>query len=882
MKNLVFIAIYLFSGNLLLAQDIFKGNVLDAVTDLHLPYVNIGFIDRGIGTVSDENGQFYLDIVDSKVTDADTLLISSVGYKSIKIPYPILKVNSNDFQTIKMEPELFKLDEIVLSAKRAKTKYAKNKSKIVGYSFISKNKQGEWEGDGALGGELVTKIRVTKNTRKLNTFYFHVLSNLSDSLLMRINIYKGNTYYPEVKITSQNILYMINIKQGKAEVDLSSYDLYVEDDFSIGLELLKVYGDEVGLILASDNIPGLSYRRYASQGIWKRYLSDAMTYFLSTTVIGDDNKVASESEAFLSRPQNGIINSEDSEGIAIINGIVFNNGKAIPNVDVINNTNGQKTLTDDNGRYRLPAQVGDEIEFNYAGMQVIRRSVLETTFAINASMEVKIEELENVTVTSKKTLEKTQKQLFADYNFDTGVIKSAFGMLYKDNAGYSMEIVDEKDLPKSATNILEAIQGKFPGVRISPKGNPLKTCSPQELSAVIYLRAAFGSIKYPQSAVFEVDGILYTDPPFFLDVANIKRIAKIPGNVGTVKYGSVAAGGLFIINTKTGNFSPRDKSAKLPLLGGSSNLENAISEEQVRLNWPEYLSELYASETIKEATDVNKKYWVIYQNRANYLIDIYHYFIDRWPQSDSTRELMQKVESKFLNDSAYLKALAYVLDKSGNYLKSNELYKKIMILEPNKGQSYRDLGNSYTVIGALEKAANIYARYKKLLNEDYFRADVEGIQQIMDTEFNTLLNIYSTTHSDSRKKIGQVLEPEKNRKRILFEWNDDSAALDLQFVSPDKNVTTWSTSIINSNSDDQSGKTETSREFFIYEDFTGKWQLNLKYRGNRSGLPAYLKVTVSTNYGSPEQQNQTEMYRLDVKNVYRKLMEISSSYNQNN
>ncbi len=882
MKNLVIVVVCLFTGNLLLAQANFQGQVLDADTDLSLPYVNIGFIDRGIGTVSDENGQFYLDFSDSRFTDADTLLISSIAYKSIKIPYSSIKVVSNDFQILKLEPDLFKLDEIVLSAKRAKAKFTKNKPKIVGYSFVSANKQGEWEGDGALGGELVTKIRVTKKTRKLNTFYFHVVSNLSDSLLMRINIYKGNTYYPEVKISSENILFMINIKQGKAEVDLTPYDLYVEDDFSIGLELLKVYGDKVSLILASDNIPGLSYRRYASQGIWKRYLSDAMTYFLSTTVIGDDDEAAPESEPFVSYPKNTILNSEGNDTMAAVHGIVFNNGKAMPNVDVINSANGRRTLTDENGRYRLMAQVGDEIEFNYAGMQAIRRSVLETSYAINASMEVKIEELDNVTVTTNKKLEKTQKQLFDDYNFDTGVIKSSFGLLNKETAGYTMEIVDENDMPKSASNILEAIQGKFAGVRISPKGDPKKTCSPQELSAVIYLRAAFGSINFPQSAVYEVDGTLYTDPPFFLDVANIKRIAKIPGHVGTMKYGSVAVGGLFIINTKTGNFSPRGKGGKLPLVGETSYQENAIPEEQVRLNWPEYLTELYASETIQEAADVNKKYWDMYQNRANYLIDIYHYFIDHWPQSDSTRQVMQKVESKFLDDSAYLKALAYVLDKSGNYLKSNEFYKKIMILEPNKGQSYRDLGNSYTAIGALEKAANIYARYKKLLNEDYFRADVEGIRQIMDTEFNTLLNIYSTTHSDSRKKIGQVLEPEKNRKRILFEWNDASAALDLQFVSPDKNVTTWSTSIINSNSNDQSEKTETSREFFIYEDFTGSWHLNLKYKGNQSGLPAYLKVTVSTNYGRQEQHDQTELYRLDVKNVYRKLMEISSSFDQNN
>ena len=57
------------------------GQVLDAATKEPLPYVNIGLINKNIGTVSDDYGYFELG-VNAQLNAQDTLLFSMIGFES--------------------------------------------------------------------------------------------------------------------------------------------------------------------------------------------------------------------------------------------------------------------------------------------------------------------------------------------------------------------------------------------------------------------------------------------------------------------------------------------------------------------------------------------------------------------------------------------------------------------------------------------------------------------------------------------------------------------------------------------------------------------------------------------------------------------------------
>jgi len=53
------------------------------------------------------------------------------------------------------------------------------------------------------------------------------------------------------------------------KIDLDPYDIYVEDDFYVSLELVKRFNDQpIGLVLAASDGQAGSFRRYASQGTW--------------------------------------------------------------------------------------------------------------------------------------------------------------------------------------------------------------------------------------------------------------------------------------------------------------------------------------------------------------------------------------------------------------------------------------------------------------------------------------------------------------------------------------------------------------------------------------------------------------------------------------
>ena len=60
---------------------LFNGQVMDEKTKDPIPYVNIGIVGKGVGKVSDSNGNFSI-MLDEKYND-DTIKISMIGYTPI-------------------------------------------------------------------------------------------------------------------------------------------------------------------------------------------------------------------------------------------------------------------------------------------------------------------------------------------------------------------------------------------------------------------------------------------------------------------------------------------------------------------------------------------------------------------------------------------------------------------------------------------------------------------------------------------------------------------------------------------------------------------------------------------------------------------------------
>jgi len=340
-----------------IAQKDYKGKIMDSKTGETIPYVNIGIVEKGIGTVSDEEGLFHLYFEKNEVESTDIVLFSALGYAPLKIPVEKMPLVYNEYPVFKMSPERVALNEVVVSNRGERFV-----TDFVGYKNYGEQTFGYWKNQIALGGELATRIIAKSGLRKLNRFQFEVFHNPSDSLLLRVNIYEddGPVGSPKTNLnkSGKNVLVVVKKTDKIVWVDLAPFDIYVENDFMVSLELLKVYGEEeLGLILAAAFNKYGSYRKYSSQDKWERIADQNMAYYLETQLMVSE-KVAQRYEKREARKK---------KKTRMISGFTLRKGRMITGVKVINGRTKEIVFTDENGRYSIAADKKDEILFKKDG-----------------------------------------------------------------------------------------------------------------------------------------------------------------------------------------------------------------------------------------------------------------------------------------------------------------------------------------------------------------------------------------------------------------------------------------------------------------------------------------------------------------------------------
>jgi len=358
-KTFIVVTFFIFCLSYINAQKDFKGRVIDAKTNEPIPFVNIGIIEEGVGTVSDEEGLFHLYLEPNKFESKAQILFSALGYETLYISISEIKFVYNQYPDIILKPSLVELNEVVVSNKGERF-IADN----IGYRNYGVKNYGYWKDNIALGGELATRIVAKNGLRRLNQFEFEVWYNPSDSLLLRVNIYEddGTIGKPGTNLNTsgKNILTVVKKEDRMVKVNLSPFDIYTKSDFIISLELLKVYGEEdLGLILSATLNGYGSYRKYASQDKWE-WLSDLnMAYFIKSQLMVSE-KFA---DRFEKRQQ------KKNQKKRTVSGFVILRGKMISGVSVFNNTTKESVLSGDGGRYLIPAKKGDILTFSKEGLE---------------------------------------------------------------------------------------------------------------------------------------------------------------------------------------------------------------------------------------------------------------------------------------------------------------------------------------------------------------------------------------------------------------------------------------------------------------------------------------------------------------------------------
>ena len=549
-----------------------------------------------------------------------------------------------------------------------------------------------------------------------------------------------------------------------------------------------------------------------------------------------------------------------------IAGTVTDNASPMPNVTITTSETGHSALSDENGKYTINAKVGESISYSYTGMETVTIFIEDVTRILNITLYPKIEQLDEVVVT--KSNRKSQEDLEKEYATNKNLIKTAYGILDADRAPGRIMLRNEEDLMPAAICILDLVRNEFPGVTVNGD------C---RFGGSIIIRGV-GSISFNASAIFDIDGQIFTQTPLWLDINNIKRLAILNNYATATKYGGLASGGVVVVNTVSGTTYPNQVVDQARLKNNFYD-NKAIDQKQILKNAPDYLKELYTAATKGEAIASFQKHRDKYNSSFSFFVDSYLYFNERWADTDFADTLIEENYATFENHPVALKSLAYAYDAQGDFKKSNVLYKEIFILRPHYAQSYFDLASSYKNIGEYQKAVTLYTRYDHLKKTGFMRDEVMELSTIMDRELNNVLAIKGNDLLSKRNLKKVAMQDGFTGTRLVFEWADSEAEFELQFVNPGNQYYKWNHSL-RDNAERISDEKQIGyavQEYLIDESLPGTWRVNCTYLGNKSLTPTYLKATIYHNYGTSGQHMDIKVFKLNLRNVNQQLFTISNS-----
>ena len=242
------------------AQTFVIGQVIDAATKEPLPYVNIGLLNKNIGTVSDETGYFELE-VNTEQNIRDTLRFSMIGFETKSYTLNDF-INQNEIEVYLTEKSTA-LDEVILSSKRKnyQTKILGNKttSKAL-YAAFTSNK---------LGNEMGFIVRARKHPMILKKFNISLVENDYGPIKFRLNIYDVLNGLPNKTLLADNLFIETEESSGIVSLDLTPYEIILDQDFFIAIEWIEDLGP--GKLYFSGGFFGAPlFAREVSQGTWEK------------------------------------------------------------------------------------------------------------------------------------------------------------------------------------------------------------------------------------------------------------------------------------------------------------------------------------------------------------------------------------------------------------------------------------------------------------------------------------------------------------------------------------------------------------------------------------------------------------------------------------
>lgn len=219
------------------SQIIRTGRVIDSETRKPLPYVNIGILNRNIGTLSDPDGSFEL-IVPRELYN-EQIAFSAIGFDSQQFLISSLENN----QLVQMHANSTLLKPVTISAGK------RFKQQRLGWMG---GKDGVLPLDTARGGATVALLLAAQKAPLLvDKIQVRLMYNSKDSLAFRLHFYSWDSIHnqPGIELLNKEIILTENKRYGWLRFDLKKYEIVItEKEFLVGFEWIDERAERTAMI----------------------------------------------------------------------------------------------------------------------------------------------------------------------------------------------------------------------------------------------------------------------------------------------------------------------------------------------------------------------------------------------------------------------------------------------------------------------------------------------------------------------------------------------------------------------------------------------------------------------------------------------------------
>lgn len=405
-------------------------------------------------------------------------------------------------------------------------------------------------------------------------------------------------------------------------------------------------------------------------------------------------------------------------------------------------------------------------------------------------------------------------------------------------------VLKQKDFKDMATtNVADLIQGKVAGAEvIKSSGDPLAS-SQITIHGVSSLNLV--------NPLYIIDGVIQptSGAGSNINPNDIASITVVKDAAGCAIYGSAAAGGVIIVNTKTGKeFS-----------GGYSSLVTLKSMEDV-----DYI------ESIQNAAKDNlyARYLSLepeYRHNMNFYLDMSMYFFEQGV-TEHINEMLNKasaISDDYNEDYQSQLALAYVCEYTKFFDKAINIYTKLHESYGADLRITRNLAWAYFESNRYDTAVNILYNGIIATGDDATNRQTIKMKDIMLADLNMIIALHKDS-LDISYIPKEIIKSVPADMRIIMEINNSGFA-NLTVSPSHKHTIDFNAPVNNEKDRIQIASDDYSVSEFTVQNATGKkYSFSVPYIDNQKGekKPILVRIIKLKDFGKPTQSIDMDLANL--------------------